>query len=43
LGLAIVKHLAALHHAQVLVGGEPGSGAIFRVSFPMPGPGGASA
>jgi signal transduction histidine kinase len=36
LGLAIVKHLAALHHAQVLVGGEPGSGAVFRVSFPLP-------
>jgi two-component system sensor histidine kinase SenX3 len=43
LGLAIVKHLAALHHAQVLVGGEPGSGAIFRVSFPMPPAGGTPA
>jgi two-component system phosphate regulon sensor histidine kinase PhoR len=43
LGLAIVKHLAALHHAQVLVGGEPGSGAIFRVSFPPPAAGGAPA
>jgi two-component system, OmpR family, phosphate regulon sensor histidine kinase PhoR len=37
LGLAIVKHLAALHHAPVTVGGEPGEGAIFRVSFPPPG------
>jgi two-component system phosphate regulon sensor histidine kinase PhoR len=36
LGLAIVKHLAALHHARVLVGGEPGGGAVFRVSFPPP-------
>ena len=36
LGLAIVKHLAALHHAHVFVGGEPGSGAVFRVSFPPP-------
>jgi two-component system phosphate regulon sensor histidine kinase PhoR len=43
LGLAIVKHLAALHHAQVLVGGDPGSGAIFRVSFPMPPAGGSPA
>ena len=36
LGLAIVKHLAALHHARVVVGGEPGGGAVFRVSFPPP-------
>ena len=34
LGLAIVKHLALLHDATVAVGGEPGQGAIFRVSFP---------
>jgi signal transduction histidine kinase len=34
LGLAIVKHLALLHRAQVEVGGEPGSGAVFRVVFP---------
>lgn len=34
LGLAIVKHLAILHQASVEVGGEPGRGAIFRVSFP---------
>ena len=41
LGLAIVKHLAALHHARVLVGGEPGGGAVFRVSFPPPSRSGA--
>ena len=34
LGLAIVKHLALLHDASVSVGGEPGRGAVFRVSFP---------
>lgn len=34
LGLAIVKHLAILHQASIEVGGEPGRGAIFRVSFP---------
>jgi two-component system phosphate regulon sensor histidine kinase PhoR len=34
LGLAIVKHLALLHRAQIEVGGEPGSGAVFRVVFP---------
>ena len=38
LGLAIVKHLAALHDATLSVGGEPGRGAIFRVSFPPVGP-----
>jgi two-component system phosphate regulon sensor histidine kinase PhoR len=34
LGLAIVKHLALLHDATLSVGGEPGRGAVFRVSFP---------
>ncbi len=34
LGLAIVKHLALLHHARIEVGGEPGSGAVFRIVFP---------
>jgi len=33
LGLAIVKHLAVLHDATLAVGGEPGRGAVFRVSF----------
>jgi len=33
LGLAIVKHLALLHDATLAVGGEPGRGAIFRISF----------
>jgi two-component system phosphate regulon sensor histidine kinase PhoR len=34
LGLAIVKHLAILHQATIEVGGDPGRGATFRVSFP---------
>jgi two-component system, OmpR family, phosphate regulon sensor histidine kinase PhoR len=35
LGLAIVKHLVALHHGSIAVAGEPGRGAVFRVSFPI--------
>jgi two-component system phosphate regulon sensor histidine kinase PhoR len=35
LGLAIVKNIVDAHHGKILVKSSPGSGSLFRLSFPL--------
>ena len=35
LGLAIVKHIMDAHEGKVYVKSAPGSGSLFRLSFPV--------
>jgi two-component system phosphate regulon sensor histidine kinase PhoR len=35
LGLAIVKHIMDIHKGNIIVKSTPGSGSLFRLSFPV--------